>query len=217
MDLFCCAGGAGMGYHQAGFDVVGVDIKPQPRYPFEFIQADCLTLDRDFIATFDAVHASPPCQAYTDLRHRTGKQYAELIEPTRAQLNASGLPYVIENVERAPLHRSLRLCGTHFGLSANCWDGKHRYLKRYRLFEMNFPISGPGACTCRWQSIAGVYGNGGGGSMARGYKFGLRDGSEAMGIDWMRQAELSQAIPPAYTRWIGERLIAHLAQQRKAA
>ena len=107
LDLFCCQGGAGMGYHRAGFEVFGVDLSPQPRYPFAFIQADALSLDAAFIRTFDAIHASPPCQRFTLAQRIQNRQHPDLIEPTRAMLTASGLPWVIENVEGAPLRLSL--------------------------------------------------------------------------------------------------------------
>jgi DNA (cytosine-5)-methyltransferase 1 len=105
LDLFCCAGGSGLGYSRAGFEVVGVDINPQPHYPFSFIQADALTLDPKFIASFDAIHASPPCQAYSDLAKRNGNahEWPRLIEPVREMLMRTGRPYIIENVDGAPL------------------------------------------------------------------------------------------------------------------
>jgi DNA (cytosine-5)-methyltransferase 1 len=114
LDLFCCAGGAGVGYSRAGFEVVGVDIDRQPHYPLQFIQADALALDSDFIASFDAVHASPPCQSYSDLAKRNGNghEWPRLIEPVRELLIRSGLPYVIENVDGAPLISPIVLCGT---------------------------------------------------------------------------------------------------------
>src|SRR5580692_2414677 len=116
LDLFCCAGGAGVGYSRAGFDVVGVDINPQPSYPLPFIQADALRLDPRFIAFFDAVHASPPCQSYSDLakRNANADSWPRLIEPVREMLKRSGLPYVIENVDGAPLIDAVVLCGTMF-------------------------------------------------------------------------------------------------------
>lgn len=116
LDLFCCAGGAGVGYSRAGFDVVGVDNKPQPNYPFPLIQADALKLDPTFVASFDAVHASPPCQSYSDLAKRNGNghEWPRLIEPVRKMLIKSGLPYVIENVDGAPLLDPVILCGTMF-------------------------------------------------------------------------------------------------------
>ncbi len=116
LDLFCCAGGASVGYSRAGFDVIGVDIVPQPNYPFEFIQADALSLDPKFIASFDAVHASPPCQAYSDLAKRNGNghKWPRLIEPIRKMLTRSGLPYVIENVDGAPLLHPIVLSSGYF-------------------------------------------------------------------------------------------------------
>ena len=116
LDLFCCAGGASVGYNGAGFEVVGVDIDPQPHYPFTFVQADALKLDPGFIASFDAVHASPPCQAYSDLAKRNGNghKWPRLIEPIREILVRSRLPYVIENVDGAPLVNPVVLCGTMF-------------------------------------------------------------------------------------------------------
>src|SRR5438309_7313460 len=131
LDLFCCAGGAGVGYSKAGFEVVGVDIKPQPNYPLPFVQGDALKLDPKFIALFDAVHASPPCQSYSDLAKRNGNADAwpRLIEPVRKMLIRSGCPYIIENVEGAPLLNPVVLCGTMFpGLR----------VLRHRLFESNF-------------------------------------------------------------------------------
>ena len=116
LDLFCCAGGVAMGYSRAGFDVVGVDIDPQPRFPFEFIQADALTLDMKFIKSFDAIHASPPCQSYSDLAKRNGNahEWPRLVDPVREMLIKSGKPFVIENVEGAPLINPIVLCGTMF-------------------------------------------------------------------------------------------------------
>jgi len=133
LDLFCCAGGAGVGYGRAGFDVVGIDITPQPRYPFPFIQADALTIDPRFLALFDVIHASPPCQSYSDLakRNRNGHKWPRLIEPVREILQRTGLPYVLENVEGAPLNDPLVLCGTMFP--------KLRVI-RHRLFESNVPL-----------------------------------------------------------------------------
>jgi len=133
LDLFCCAGGAGVGYSRAGFEVVGVDNKPQSNYPLPFIQADALKLDPEFIASFDAIHASPPCQSYSDLAKRNGNahEWPRLIEPVREILIASGLPYVIENVDGAPLLNPMVLCGTMF---------KGLRVLRHRLFETNFKL-----------------------------------------------------------------------------
>lgn len=216
LDLFCCAGGAAMGYHRAGFEVVGVDIKPQPRYPFAFVQADVLALSPNFLRCFDAIHASPPCQGYSELRHAPGTVGApKLIEPVRDMLVASGRSYVIENVRaaRAAMIEPVTLCGTMFGLGAEGCE-----LQRHRLFEGNIAIAQP-ACRHGDKPVVGVYG---GHARIRSAKRGGRStrdvwpnghkpvASEAMGIDWMTLAELSEAIPPAYTQFIGEQLRAHI-------
>jgi DNA (cytosine-5)-methyltransferase 1 len=140
LDLFCCAGGAGVGYSQAGFEVVGVDIKLQRNYPLPFIQADALALDPKFISLFDAVHASPPCQAYSDLAKRNGNadEWPHLIEPVRDMLIRSGIPYVIENVDGAPLLNPVVLCGTMF---------PELRVLRHRLFEANFEIVPPASAS----------------------------------------------------------------------
>lgn len=208
LDLFCGAGGAGMGYSDAGFDVDGVDIEPQPRYPFSnFLQADALETLRKWIAKgpmarrYDAIHASPPCQAYSTLKHRTGGDYPDLVAETRALLKESGLPYVIENVVGAPLENPIMLCGSSFGLGAN-----GRQLRRHRLFECSFPVMAP---PCQHEGeVVGVYGTGGGGQMTRGYKGTPEEYREAMGIDWASRAEIAQAIPPAFTEHVGSYLLA---------
>lgn len=211
LDLFCCAGGAGVGYARAGFEVVGVDIAPQPRYPFDFIHADCLTLDPDFIAGFDAIHASPPCQSYSDLAKRNGNADAwpRLIDPTRDMLVRSGLPWVIENVEGAPLRSPVVLCGTMFpGLR----------VLRHRLFEANFPIitppHGKHPKVHTFDKRKSHYGKThdmrdfvqvtGGGNCT------IAAAKDAMGIDWMTKNEMNESIPPAYTKLIGEQLLAHI-------
>lgn len=211
LDLFCCAGGAGQGYREAGFEVVGVDIHPQPRYPFGFIQADALTLKAEFLATFDAIHASPPCQSYSDLAKRNGNADAwpRLIEPVREMLSEIGLPYVIENVEGAPLLNPVVLCGTMFpGLR----------VLRHRLFEANFHIAvpphGKHPKVHTFDKRKSHYGQTndmidfvqvtGGGNCT------VAAARDAMGIEWMNKGELNEAIPPAYTRHIGKFLMAHL-------
>ena len=202
LDLFCGAGGAAMGYHRAGFDVVGVDIKPQPHYPFEFHQADAMTFPLD---GFDVVHASPPCQDHSSLSslHRkrgTGWMLAATIKRLAA------VPHVVENVGAADLPGELVLCGSEFGLGAICRDGVRRQLRRHRRFASNRFLMGAGGCAHSGQPV-GVYGNGGGGQMTRGYKAIRSEAAEALGIDWMSKLELSQAIPPAYCEFIGSQIL----------
>jgi DNA (cytosine-5)-methyltransferase 1 len=212
LDLFCGAGGASVGYHLAGFEVVGVDIEPQSRYPFRFVKADALAVLRGEVpdldpATFDALHTSPPCQSESDLRHRTGKEYPDLLTPTLTLLERLSVPWVVENVASTmKLPGALVLCGTEFGLGA-----QGRWLKRHRRFGSNVFLFGAGGCYCYGLPIGGVYGHGAGiGSKKRGYKWGVAGRRIAMGIDWMNRDELSQAIPPAYTSFIGEQLLAHI-------
>lgn len=198
-----------MGYRRAGFDVVGVDLTPQPRYPFPFIQADALAVLDDLLAgaaTYPqlrhtaVLHASPPCQAYSVTRSfvaATGNKPSELrlIEPTRERMIAANLPYVIENVIGSPLN-GVTLCGSSFGMR----------VRRHRLFESNVPLTSP---PCRHKEQGrpvGVYGHG-----QLYWKDGVRawrnvtkeEASEVMGIDWMNRRELSLAIPPTYTEWVG--------------
>jgi DNA (cytosine-5)-methyltransferase 1 len=216
LDLFCCAGGAAMGYHRAGFDVVGVDIKPQPRYPFLFVQCDALMFlegmlrgsassfrlgDEEF-NRFDAIHASPPCQRYSDLAKRNGNahEWPDLIEPTRALLRKTGLPYAIENVEGAPLVDPVMLFETNFPASAPP-HGKHQLVyttdkRKAHYGKLN-----------QWTSPVQVTGGGNCSKAAA---------ADAMGIDWMTKGELNEAIPPAFTHWIGMQLLDHL-QERRAA
>lgn len=209
LDLFCGAGGAAVGYHRAGFDdITGVDIKPQPRYPFKFIQADALEYLREHGKEYDVIHASPPCQGYSRLAYmpnRNMDKYPKLVEPLRELLVSSGLPYVIENVPDAPLVNAIGLCGTMFGLKTH----------KHRKFECN-PIVwfAPGSCNKKRVKPAG--------SGARlgqyytmdsemvtvaGHQFSHAVGSRAMDIDWMTRDELAEAIPPAFTEWIGKQML----------
>jgi len=217
LDLFCCAGGAGVGYSRAGFEVVGVDNKPQPNYPLPFVQGDALKLDPAFIASFDAIHASPPCQSYSDLAKRNGNghMWPRLIEPVREMLIASGLPYVIENVDGAPLINPVVLCGTMF---------KGLRVLRHRLFEANFMIMVPPHTkhpkVHTFDKRKSHYGKTndmidfvqvtGGGNCS------IAAARDAMGIDWMTKNELNEAIPPAYTEFIGKQLLAHIRVEKLA-
>lgn len=206
LDLFCGAGGAGMGYHRAGFEVTGVDIRPQPRYPFAFIQGDALEYLAAHEREYDLIHSSPPCQGYSRLAYmRDLSAYPKLIEPLRELLIATGKPYIIENVPDAPLINPLMLCGTMFGLRTH----------KHRIFESKPPVwFAPGQC-----NNARVNPKGSGKRLGQyydldspmvtvaGHLFSREAGSRAMGIDWMTKNELAQAIPPAYTEWIGRRIM----------
>jgi DNA (cytosine-5)-methyltransferase 1 len=217
LDLFCGAGGCSVGYHRAGFDVVGIDIKPQPNYPFEFIQSDVFSLefnDYKFLRSFDFIHASPPCQAYVRAGgvQRQGK-HPRYIEPTRAVLIEIGRPYILENVVGAPLIDPLLLCGTMFGLA----------VIRHRLFEINASewVYPPMPCNHKGTAYSGAYcsvysgghrpGMWGNDAARKGVKIKPQETVEqwqnAMGIDWMDKAELIEAIPPAYTEWIGKLIL----------
>lgn len=230
-----------MGYHRAGFDVIGVDVNPQPNYPFEFVQADALGFLRHpaiygngwkDIEQFDAIHASPPCQAHSSIAKqirklgKTQREHPDLVPQTRELLQATGLPYVIENVVGAPLHSPIQLCGSSFGLN----------VRRHRLFECSgFDVGLIPPCAHHWQtprfrsldkrrglksvvevvctgnkhdttglaSVVGVHGH-------HNYAGERALREWAMDIDWMSPYELTQAIPPAYTEFIGTQLLAHL-------
>jgi DNA (cytosine-5)-methyltransferase 1 len=242
LDLFCCAGGAAKGYHDAGWDVFGVDIRLSPRYPFAAHRGDALGVlaallrgekvafvHRDGrvehlgLADFDAIHASPPCQGYTAMRHAPGAKGApRLIAAVRDELAATGLPWVIENVEeaRSEMRSPVMLCGTSFGLGAHGCE-----LRRHRLFESNVSLVAP-ACEHGDGPVVGVYGGHARIRSARHGGRGTRDAwpnghkpvaAEAMQMPWATLAEMSEAIPPAYTRHIGAQLLAHVASERTAA
>jgi DNA (cytosine-5)-methyltransferase 1 len=205
LDLYCKAGGASKGYADAGFEVTGVDIKKQKRYPYTFIQADCLEIlkDLDYLRTFDVIAASPPCQTHSATKHLRVAQgkttdKVDLIPQTREALIASGKPYVIENVPGAPLIDPVQFCGSYFGLK----------VRRHRLFESNLPIIGSGCKHKEQGRPVGIYGSmrdeiPGGGHTAKT----IEQAREAMGIDWMIWGELVEAIPPIYTYEIGKQLI----------
>jgi DNA (cytosine-5)-methyltransferase 1 len=207
LDLFCGAGGASMGYYRAGFEVVGVDIKPQPRYPFEFMQFDAIEFLKKWpslVARYDAIHASPPCQAYTRARKLQGNIHPELLVPVRAELRKSGLPFVIENVPGAPLECPIELCGQMFGLG----------VERHRLFEVNFNIDFP-PLHMHSKPVAKMGRPARDGEIIQvvGHFSGVPQARVAMGIDWMNRGELAQAIPPSYTEWIGRQLITSLTKE----
>jgi hypothetical protein len=209
LDLYCGAGGAAMGYHRAGFDVVGVDLNPQPDYPFDFVQGDAITMATRLIPTgrFAAIHASPPCQASCALikgnQRATADNHEDLIPETRAILEELGLPYVIENVQGAAVRRDLTLCGEMFGLG----------VIRHRYFECSFPVEKPAHIKHRgrvrgWRHgeyfdgpYVAVYGKGGG-------KATVPEAQAAMGIDWTDDlVSINESIPPAYSEYVGKQLM----------
>lgn len=199
-DLFCGAGGAAMGLSRAGFEVEGWDIKPQPHYPFTFHLGDALQAD---LSGFDFVWASPPCQAYTAMQNlrKNGHSHQDLVEPTRRKLEESGLPWVIENVKGSPLRTSIMLCGTMFGLRII----KHRY------FETNMPIP----LTLSACDHSGVF------DPWHGKGRTANEMREAQGTPWIpigggasrkqnRSGDLNNAIPPAYSEFLGRQIIGHM-------
>lgn len=208
LDLFCGAGGSAVGYHRAGFDVVGVDINPQPNYPFEFVQADALAYLLVCGRHYDAFHASPPCQTFTAYRRRgggVGDAYENLIPLTRTGLRSRSKPYVIENVPGAPLHDPITLCGSMFGLD----------VRRHRLFESNVPLTAPacdhGVWTERKYPQATNRANRRFTCEVGVYRIPLDVQKRAMGVDWnVTLHELSEAIPPSYTEFIGIQLMQHV-------
>ena len=210
LDIACGSGGSAIGYAMAGCSVLGVDVAPMPRFPFGFLQCDAMDLDDRFLRFFDLVHASPPCQRFTALRHARGAKgdaNPDLIAPLREKFCRAGVHYVIENVPGAAMRVDLALCGCMFGL------------RTYRLRW--FEITGPLMLVepVHRKHVAKTASKGRREAWASGMNISITGdvgtylGPEAMGIDWMSGDELSQAIPPAYTKFIGEQLLAHLRQE----
>lgn len=198
LDLFCGCGGCSVGYALAGFHVTGVDVNPQPYYPFEFIQSDVFKLDYDFFLSFDVIHASPPCQAYTRAAatiRKQGKQYPDLYLPTKRLLEAVGKPYIIENVVGSPA-KGIRLTGDMFGLG----------VLRERIFESNIPL----VCDLPRQKVGSVKT---GEYVTVAGSHGRRRWADAMGIQWADTKGIRQAIPPAFTEYIGKQVY----EQRRAS
>lgn len=194
LDLFCCAGGAGEGYRRAGMEVVGVDIRPQPKNPHMFVCADALEFLREHGHKFDFIHASPPCQAYTKAGkqwRKEGRKYPDMIAATREELERTGKPWVIENVPGAPLRNPITMNGSTFGILVH----------RPRLFEASFPLEQPPVPTMRPVKMGRPIREGDT-VQPVGHFSGVDYARRQMGLPWMGQKELAQAIPPAYTEWI---------------
>ncbi len=207
LDLFCCQGGAGEGYRMAGFDVTGVDIEPQPHYSQTFFQDDALHFLREHGWMFDAVHASPPCQAFTMAQRLRGNSHPDLIGPTRELLIETGLPCVIENVPGAPLLDPIELCGAMFGLRTY----------RHRLFESNIPLDAPPHPTHEARTTKmGRRVQPGEFMHVVGNFSGVELGREVMGMPWATRDGLREAIPPAYAEHVGRQLLAHIESERAA-
>lgn len=213
LDLYCGGGGAAKGYHAAGFDVIGIDNRPQPNYPFEFLQMDAVDALRNEMATpnwwglFDVIHASPPCPRYSSITPAANREdHPDLVGPTRELLKATGLPWVMENVVGAPMLTGFVLCGSMFGLR----------VRRHRLFESSHLFMPPVCDHASQGQVLGVYGHGGGTSCKRpdgtnrGWKAKPSEFADLMEMPWATPAEIVQAIPPAYTSWIGAQLIEQL-------
>ncbi len=205
-DLYCGAGGAAKGLHDAGFDVVGFDNRPQPRYPFEFHMTDALTVD---LGTFDAVWASPPCQAFSNVANHaraSGLEYPDLVDATRHKVEESELPWIIENVVGSPLRLDLMICGSMFDPPMD--------VRRHRIFESNIPLQYP-MWPCRHALMGPRF------ELYEHYKQRLsstvrvnggytKGASEAMEIHWMTRKELTQAVPPRYSAFLGKQLIEYV-------
>ncbi|WP_137233618.1 DNA cytosine methyltransferase [Streptomyces sp. BPSDS2] len=203
LDLFCCQGGAAMGYHRAGFDVTGIDLAPQPRYPFRFIQADAIDYVREHGAEFHFIHASPPCQRYSRAQKIQHRDHPDLIAPTRAALEATGRPWVIENVEEA--HRELRdpvtLCAAAFGMRTY----------RHRLFETGGTFTfTPPRHPAHWAPLTKMGRPRAAGHFAHyvGNFSGVQEARTDMGVPWMNRDGIRECIPPAYTHHIATALLA---------
>jgi len=192
-----------MGYYRAGFEVVGVDIEPQPRYPFEFHQGDALEFLAEHGHEFDVIHASPPCQAYSPLNAYNKKEYPDLVAPTRELLRSVGVPYIIENVPQAPLIDNVLLCGAMFDVR----------VYRHRAFETSWALAQPDhpkhAARCarngylpaddQFMTITG----------GRHSNAWLEAAKDVMDMPWISTIrEVCEAIPPAYTQYIGEQYLA---------
>ncbi|MFF8292576.1 SAM-dependent methyltransferase [Streptomyces sp. NPDC016309] len=211
LDAFCCQGGAGMGYHLAGFDVTGIDTSPQPRYPFTFIQGDAVGFIREHGAEFDFIHASPPCQFYSDTQRLTGNAHPDLIAPTRAALQTTGRPYVIENVRGAVPHLKtpVMLCGAMFDMATY----RHRWFET-GLWSLTTPAHPAHAAPVAKMGRPIPPGHFG---QFVGNFSGVAHARRVMGVEWMNRDGIRECIPPAYTQHIGRGALATLAPTLEVA
>ncbi|MFF2399113.1 DNA cytosine methyltransferase [Streptomyces goshikiensis] len=207
LDLFCCQGGASMGYRLAGFDVVGVDLAPQPRYPFRFVQADAISFVREHGADFDFIHASPPCQRYSLAQRIQNREHPDLIGPIREVLEATGRPWVIENVEEAAaeLHSPVTLCAATFGMRTY----RHRLFETGGGFTLAPPLHQPHTAPLTKMGRPRAQGH-----FAHyvGNFSGVQDARSDMQVPWMNRDGIRECIPPAYTKYIGSALYASLLE-----
>lgn len=209
LDLFCCGGGAGAGYYKSGFDVTGVDIIHQPKYPFKFRQSDALEFIRKYGAEYDFIHASPPCQGYSNLTPAKNKgDHSKLIPELRRELTKIKRPYCIENVAgaRKELINPVMLCGSMFGLRT----------QRHRFFETSFEVVAPSGCD--HSEVPLLVTTASKASREKRFKLGMKpktvkNAPMAYGINWMGFKELKEAIPPAYTEYIGDKFFKQLTQR----
>lgn len=215
LDLFCGAGGCSVGYATVGFDVVGVDIRKQPHYPFEFYQMDALEFCQQHGKAFDVIHASPPCQMYSRAKSLTTSHYPMLVDETRRILRKTHLPYIIENVVGAPLINPIMLCGTMFGLGVL----RHRLFECYpEFFVLTLCCNHNGKTTASAKTTLQRRGVTRTPKLSDGFQYVCvfgndylkEEGAKAMGINWMSKAELSQAIPPKYTEYLGREMLKRL-------
>lgn len=226
LDLFCCEGGASAGYVRAGFEVLGVDIAPQKRYPYRFLQADALgflqwLMDSGAIRQFAAVHASPPCQHESTLKSMVTHYYPDLLAPTRDALvkmgKETGIPWIVENVATAAMHQGIQICGTALGLN----------VRRHRRFDSSHLLYGPGRCKHDLDNI-NVYGHNAWNYRKRSeeYRHWHRHNANqcpvpkvvaatAFEAEWMTLHGLAECIPPAYTEFLGRQLLAVITSDER--
>ncbi|MEU2495463.1 SAM-dependent methyltransferase [Streptomyces sp. NPDC007883] len=206
LDRFCCQGGAAKGYHDAGFDVTGIDKDPQPRYPYRLVQADAIAFILEHGAEFDFIHGSPPCQHDTECQRIQGNTHPDLIAPTRAALEATGRPWVMENVRGAApkLRKPVMLCATMFGLA----NYRHRYFETGGGFTLSQPAHT--VHTVPQAKMGRPVPPGHNGQYVGNFS-GVQAVRDVLGVPWMNRDGIRECIPPAYAEWIGQAFLASRA------